>query len=223
MRVSPLSRLAPRSPRARLAAALPAAALLAVALPVLGACGSAGGVHLFGDAGALRPGVAISEREHPPHVATVTLGAPAYAAVLYVVPGIGAAIVYPDSTSPNRLPAGQSTVTLGFPKTSLNRDSVLAAARQRQRTGRPTRSRDTLPGLGTGALATPNPLNVPIGHLLLVASPEPITYAQLKRRVEGITIPAEDDEALSTVVKLVRATLPERATWAAASREIELR
>ena len=60
------------------------------------------------------------------------------------------------------------------------------------------------------------------GYLLLVSSPRPLTYGELHRHVEGLTIPAEDDEALNTVVKLVRATLPDGSKWAAYSKDVIL-
>jgi hypothetical protein len=45
-------------------------------------------------------------------------------------------------------------------------------------------------------------------------------YPLLKRRIEGVTIPIEDTEALSTVMKLVKSALPDGAQLAGYAREL---
>jgi len=57
--------------------------------------------------------------------------------------------------------------------------------------------------------------------LLLVASPSEISYPTLRRRINGITIPIDDDEALSTVMKLVKSTLPDGTNLAGYARELD--
>jgi len=56
---------------------------------------------------------------------------------------------------------------------------------------------------------------------LLVASPSQIPLTSLQRRVNGVTIPIDDDEALSTVMKLVKSTLPDGTNLAGYARELD--
>jgi hypothetical protein len=43
----------------------------------------------------------------------------------------------------------------------------------------------------------------------------------LQRRVNGITIPIDDDEALSTIMKIVKSTLPDGTQLAGYAKELE--
>lgn len=188
----------------------------------------------YGDVATLQPSFALRPNEKPLQHFTVSVAQPGSIALFYVVPGIGARIVYPaDSTTDNTVQPGTHELVGRFPR-AINRDSLFAA-RQRGRRPTPQRSpRDT-----TGR-AQPNPngdyrvsnadsagmigMNTfnDQGYLLLVTSPSRLSYGDLHRHIEGITIPAEDDGALNTVVKLARATLPEGSKWAAFAREVEL-
>jgi hypothetical protein len=72
-----------------------------------------------------------------------------------------------------------------------------------------------------GPLREPGPGASPIGYLLLVASPTEIPLAGLRHRVNGVTIPIDDDEALSTVMKLVKSTLPDGTNLAGYAKELD--
>src|SRR5262249_20105029 len=141
---------------------------------------------------------------------------PAYVAVLYVVPGRGAAIVYPtDSSTDNRVDIGAHVVPLHFAEMPLNRDSLFQAMRRQGMRGGggggqpqqpPQRMppRDTLRSIsdtsqrdsvrvtstssGFGPLREPSPGASPIGYLLLAASSDNIPFPMLRKRVEGVTI-----------------------------------
>jgi len=187
----------------------------------------------YGDVATLHPSFALVPNEKPLQHFTVSVAQPASIALFYVVPGIGARMVYPtDSTTDNTIQPGSHELTGRFPR-AINRDSLFAA---RRRGGRPTPQRSPR---DTAGRVQPNPgadyrLNADSagtigmntfndqGYLLLVTSPSKLSYSDLRRHIEGITIPAEDDGALNTVVKLVRATLPEGSKWAAFSREVDL-
>jgi hypothetical protein len=192
------------------------------------ACASGPATRRLGDYSALQPLFTTTPGEKSPTHITVNLSAPAYVAALYVVPGRGSTIVYPvDSVTSNRVSAGQNTITLQFSERPFNRDSMLAALRRPQDPNRRP-SRDTVVRDTTrrdsgrfGPVREPSPAASPIGYLLLVASPETLPFALLKRRVEGVTIPIDDDEALSTVMKLVKAALPDGAALAGYALEVE--
>ena len=83
-----------------------------------------------------------------------------------------------------------------------------------------TRTRGDSNRLG-GLRGEPGPGASPIGYLLLVASPTQMPLATLQRRINGITIPIDDDEALSTVMKLVKSALPDGTNVAGYARELD--
>jgi len=53
------------------------------------------------------------------------------------------------------------------------------------------------------------------GYLLVIATGDPLTYTSVARRIDGVTIPAEDEEALNTVAKLVVGTTARNRPWSA--------
>jgi hypothetical protein len=57
------------------------------------------------------------------------------------------------------------------------------------------------------------------GYLLVFASQQPLVYKTLTSRVAGISIPIDDDDALNTVIKLIRATTQINGPWAAFASE----
>lgn len=189
------------------------------------ACASAPATRRLGDYQALQPLFTTPPNEKSPSRITVNLAAPAYVAALYVVPGRGTAIVYPaDSATDNHVGTGQQTIPIRFGEAPFNRDSLLAVfRRQQQESGRRPSPRDTArrDSSRTGAVRDPSPAASPIGYLLLVASPNSIPFTTLKRRVEGVTIPIDDDEALSTVMKLVKGMLPDGSPLAGYALEVQ--
>jgi hypothetical protein len=207
------------------------------------ACASGPEIRKLGDYGSVQPLFTTPQNQKTPTEITVNLTHPAYVAALFVVPGRGAVIVYPsDSSMDTHVDAGQHTIPVRFRETAFNRDSMYAAMR-RQSSGRgnpnpnptpippvfrDTTRRDTTriaTDSGTtsrlGGLREPGPGASPIGYLLLVASPTQIPLHSLQRRVNGITIPIDDDEALSTVMKLVKSTLPDGTNLAGYARELD--
>jgi hypothetical protein len=53
------------------------------------------------------------------------------------------------------------------------------------------------------------------GYLLIYASQEPLPYNILSTRVNGFSVPIEDDDALNTVTKLIREVTHTTGPWAA--------
>ena len=201
---------------------LPLVVLGAAAAGAAGACASGPAIHRLGDYSTLQPLFTTPPNEKDPTRITVNLTSPAYVAALFVVPGRGTAIVYPtDSATNNRVAAGQNSIPVRFSQRPFNRDSMLAAIRRQQQGGGRVTAADTSRDTVRFGVRDPSPAASPIGYLLLVASPEPLSYIMLRRRVEGVSIPIDDAEALSTVMKLVKATLPDGATLAGYAQELD--
>jgi len=213
--------------------------ILIASLVAISACASGPEIRKLGDYGSVNPLFTTPANQKTPSEITVNLTQPAYVAALFVVPGRGAVIVYPtDSAANTHVDAGSHTIPVHFAETPFNRDSMLAAIRrgtqgstrrnpQPQPTVRPdTLFRDTSRSRGdSGRIRSlrgePGPGASPIGYLLLVASPNQIPLPMLERRINGITIPIDDDEALSTVMKLVKSALPDGTNLAGYARELD--
>jgi hypothetical protein len=196
---------------------MPAAALAAVA------CASAPQPRQLGNYSALTPRLAVVDSERPPRTLTVDLGAPASVVVVYVAPGRSTRIVYPaDSAIAPRLPAGTQRLTATWPRSrsavdSARRDSIARA--NQARTRRDSIARAAQPQR-VFALPDPEAGLAPIGYLLLFATPAPLQYAEVRRKVEGVTTPLDVDEALNAIAKQVRSTLDPSAQWAAYALEV---
>lgn len=209
------------------------APLLSVAaLATLAACASSP-PRQYGQYSALQPRFTVLGKGGTrPDSLAIALSQPAYVAVLYVVPGVGSTLIYPtDSTTNNQLGGGTQKVAVRFPHPppldSLRRR--MAERRRdadRRRSGREggrengqsATQRDTMPRfIPDTSLAAASG-----GYLLMVASPTPLSYASIRQHIDGISIPLDDDEALNTVVKMVRFTMPEGTAWAAVSQEIDV-
>jgi hypothetical protein len=212
--------------------------LLLATLVAISACASGPEIRKLGDYPTVQPLFTTPQNQKTPSEITVNLARPSYVATLFVVPGRGAVIVYPTDTSmETHLDAGSHTIPVRFSERPYNRDSAIALARRasqgRGRGGMPaprlpvdTLGRDSARVRGDSSrLASgfrdASPGSSPIGYLLLVASPSQIPLQNLQRRVNGITIPIDDDEALSTVMKLVKSTLPDGTTLAGYARELD--
>jgi hypothetical protein len=172
--------------------------------------------HVFGQYNDLAPKVAPTQGERIPQHLTVQIARPANVAVFLVAPGRASRLLFPpDSVQSGYVEAGSHLV-----ETSLARAAVADSSRlirrppeqtggNRQptnpRSGRGMTSRDTLPVFAFNQH----------GYLLIFASQEPLNYAALSSRVAGLSIPIEDDDALNTVTKLIRATTSRNGPWAA--------
>lgn len=194
-------------------------AISSIALIVaLAACASAAPIQL-GDTQALAPRIDPVAKEAVPLHVQVAIARPANVAVFFVLPGRGATLLYPiDSSSPTRLTAGAHILT-----TSL----AARAARDSARTPHPNTTGAPLPLPNAANRA--NPAEVmsadSLGHvgtdgyLLLYATDDSLDFNTLRNRVTGVTIPIENDAAVSTVTKLIKATTRGTGAWAAYSSE----
>lgn len=212
--------------------------ILVASAALITACASGPEIRKLGDYGSVNPLFTTPPNQKTPSEITVNLTQPAYVAALFVVPGRGAVIVYPaDSAMNTHVDAGSHTIPVRFTEMPFNRDSMLAAIRRgsqgtTRRNPQPMMRPDTVRRDSSrvrgdttrafGALrGEPGPGASPIGYLLLVASPTEIPLATLQHRINGITIPIDDDEALSTVMKLVKAALPDGTNLAGYARELD--
>jgi hypothetical protein len=203
------------------------------------ACASGPEIRKLGDYPSEQPLFTTPTNQKTPSEMTVNLARPAYVAALFVVPGRGAVIVYPtDTMTSTHLDAGAHTIPVRFSERPFNRDSMLAVYRRGGqgmggrgnpgggRVPRDTIMRDTTRMRGdtarvSGGFRDASPGASPIGYLLLVASPAQISLPNLQHHVNGITIPIDDDEALSTVMKLVKSALPDGTVLAGYAKELD--
>lgn len=202
------------------------------------ACSSGPEIRKLGDYTTAQPLFTTPQNQKTPSEITVNLARPSYVTALFVVPGRGAVIVFPTDTSMDtHVGAGPHTIPVQFRERAYNRDSALAANRRMAQGRYPNPSpappvfRDTVRHDSTradsagysrlGAIREASPGASPIGYLLLVASPTQIPLVTLRHRVNGITIPIDDDEALSTVMKLVKSALPDGTNLAGYARELD--
>jgi hypothetical protein len=186
------------------------------------ACASAPKPRELGQYPALSPRLTVVDSEVPPRNLTVDLAAPASIAVIYVAPGRSTRIVYPaDSATPPRLAAGSHRLTATWPRVRLaadsaRRDSILRANLPRTRRDSIARAA----GQRVRALPDPEAGLAPVGYLMVFATPEALDYAEVRRKVEGVTTPLDTDEALNAIAKQVTSTLAPTAQWAAYAREV---
>jgi hypothetical protein len=188
-------------------------------------CASAPQPRQLGEYPALTPRLAVVDSERPPVNLTVELSAPASVVVAYVAPGRSTRIVYPaDTLGAPRLTAGSQRITATWPqaRTSAERARADSIAR-----ANPDRARRDSIARASGArrptmMALPDPESglAPVGYLLLFATPSPLPYADVRRKVEGVTTPLDVDEALNAIAKQLRSTLPASAPWAGYALEV---
>ena len=197
-------------------------ALVPLVPMLIAACASGGGGGKLGDYTVHMPQLSTVQGEERPTHLNVSLSKPGYVAVLFVIPGRGASLIYPADTSANNyLTAGSQQITTAFSDRSKLIDTTFMPRR--------------VAGTGSDSLprrqaTTRNSAQIPrfdpsqfirAGYLLMITTEEPLNIAQVSRRIEGVSIPMEDTEALNAVAKLVVATTPRNKPWAGYYREVE--
>jgi hypothetical protein len=191
---------------------VPAALLMLAA-----ACASGGDVGQLGDYAAYTPTLTTVEGQTRPSTVNVSLANPAFAVVLFVIPGRGATLIYPaDTGASNYLTAGTHTLTTSFSDRSKLVDTSFLPRPQNDSTRR--RAQNTQPAARFDISALERE-----GYLLLVTSADSLRAGQIARRIDGVTIPIEDDAALNAVSKLVIGSNPRSASWAAFYRLVQVK
>jgi hypothetical protein len=197
----------------------------AAVVTAIAACGKPKPVQLGDDPG-LAPQLSVIDSEKPPRTFTVTLAEPGHVAVLAVFPGRGASLVHPRDTSATsvRLPAGTHQLRADTVRTPAHADSAIIRPYDRRMLDSARRADSSR--YDRGRQREMGPPRVMLGperaHLMLFVSRDPIDYAGLWRRMQGVTIPIGPTEALSTVAKMARASTT-TGRWAATALEVELR
>jgi hypothetical protein len=184
----------------------------------LTACASTGPLQ-FGDSQAIAPRIDPVAKEGVPLHVQVGLARPENVTVFFVVPGRGATLLYPTGPeSPTRLTAGAHILpTVLADRTSRGtgasvQPNTSGAALPMPNAGRRANAATVLSADSAGRLNSE-------GFLLLYATDDSLDYDALVNRVTGISIPIEDDAAVSTVTKLIKGTTSGLGKWAAYSTE----
>jgi hypothetical protein len=184
----------------------------------LTACAASAPIQL-GNYQAIAPRIDPVAKEAIPLHVQVALGRPENVAVFFVVPGRGATLLYPvDSASPTRLTAGAHILTTVLAQRTT-RDSLHIA--HPNTTGAPLQMPNTGPRNSAATVMSADSVGrvSTDGYLLLFATDDSLDYNTLQNRVTGISIPIENDAAVSTVTKLIKGTIRGNGAWAAYSTE----
>ena len=189
---------------------------LALVVAGLAACG-APKPHTFGAYPDFAPKVTPKSGERIPAHLTIDLAKSANVAVFFVIPGRASQLLFPaDSTQSGFVQAGSHEV-----ETSAAKQALTDSGRIVRRNEPPIGSNDPRaqqgrrnPGFDPGGNSM-----LTRGYLLVYASPDPLPYNTLNTRVNGVSIPIDDNDALNTVTKLIRETTQTRGTWAAYATE----
>lgn len=176
--------------------------VLLAGLGLLAGCASAPVSGLLGEGTDHEPTIVSVDSTRPPMAATVRLQQSSYVALVLVAPGHSATLLYPDSTTDNHLQAGSHRLRFSIPDLLLRVDTV------RREPGDPTvwgRTRSGMSAIPRDAIT----------YLLLLTSPQPLTYPAIFKVTAGVSIPIVEMEALNAVAKAVKSTLPEEPRrWA---------
>lgn len=200
--------------------------MLALSIATLAACASGGETGRLGDYAVHSPTFTTVKGEARPTHLDVNLTSSGYVAVLFVIPGRGASLIFPgDSTTDNRVAAGTHALTTAFSDRSKLIDTTFFrglpgqqrdTSRNRQR---PQSQGQRMPG---GRPFDPATLERE-GYLLMIVTGDSLAYTNVARRIDGVTIPAEDEEALNTVAKLVVGTTNRNRPWSAYYKLVDVK
>jgi hypothetical protein len=199
--------------------------LVLLSVVALTACASSGETGRLGDYSVHSPTLATIKGEARPTHLDVNLTTPGYVAVLFVIPGRGASLIYPgDSTTSNQLSAGTHGITTSFSDRSKLIDTTYFRGLPQR--GDTTRNRPR-PSSEDQARQRGRPFDASQlereGYLLMIVTADPLNYASVARRIDGVTIPAEDEEALNTVAKLVVGTTTRDKPWSAYYKLVDVK
>jgi hypothetical protein len=134
---------------------------------------------------------------------------PGYVVLLLVAPGHSATLLYPaDSLMSNKLTAGAHHVTFQIPDLLAQTDTLrYPAQRGRQQPDSALRNPGGVraPSRGSGPPPVPAATQT---YLLLVTSPQPLSYQRIIEKTAGVSIPSIETEALNAVAKAIKSTIP---------------
>lgn len=181
-------------------------------------CASTQTAGQLGEGSAPPPKITAVDTAFPPRSVMMDMPQPGYAALLLVAPGHSATLLYPrDSLASVPLSAAAHQLTFELPSFLVQDDSIRLRARaDTSRFGARARPR-------TGRAMAPLPPTT-LTYLLLITSPQALSYQRILEKTAGVTIPSVDMEALNAVAKAVKSTIPsEPRVWAGYYQLVELR
>lgn len=188
---------------------------------LLGACASSAPLT-FGSYNDLAPKVDATKGERRPQHLTVSLNRPANVAVFLVTPGRGSLLLFPaDSNQSGFIDGGSHPIETSLTRLALSDSSRLIRRPGDTQPPMPQRppmqgGRNGRGGFGRDSIGLAGAAR---GYLLVYASQDPLPYNILATRVNGISVPIEDQDALNTVAKLIRETTHTSGPWAAYATE----
>ena len=154
--------------------------------------------------GPVYPRITAVDSLHPPRSAWIEMDQPGYAVMLLVAPGHSATLLYPrDSLTSNTLTAGAHLITFQIPDLLVQTDSLRP---RRQQSDSSLRNPGGMRGASRGTRPPPVPAATPT-YLLLVTSPQPLSYQRIIEKTAGVSIPSIETEALNAVAKAIKATI----------------
>ena len=196
-------------------------AILTTTIVGIVACASSPTAGPLGEGSTVYPRISAVDSSLPPHFATVQLDQPEHLALLLIAPGHSATLLFPsDSVTPNRFNAGAHQIPFQIPDALVESDSSRMVS---LRGPRDTTIRLGRPRSGSGRLIPPLPPTTPT-YLLVVTSPQQLSYNRILEKTAGVSIPTLDNEALNAIGKAIKSTIPsEPRQWAGYFQLIELR
>lgn len=196
-------------------------AIVAATIVSVIACASSPTAGPLGEGAVVHPRISAVDSSLPPHYATVQLDQSEHVALLLVAPGHSATLLFPaDSVTPNRFDAGSHRIAFQIPEALVESDSsrLVSLRGPRDSTVRLGRPRS-----GSTRLIPPLPPTTPT-YLLVVTSPQQLSFNRIQEKTAGVSIPTLDDEALNAIGKAIKSTIPrEPRQWAGYFQLIELR
>jgi hypothetical protein len=179
------------------------------------ACAKASTVGSLDGGSANYPSIMAVDSAHPPQSVSVKIDQDAYVVVLLVAPGHSATLLYPpDSVTDNHVTAGSHNLSFKIPSPLVRNDSANARVNDRNRQRFDTVGRSRSRSRTVGSTLPPILANTPT-YLLVITSPQQLSYTRVLDKTAGVSIPVIETEALSAVGKAVKSTLTqEPREWA---------
>jgi len=153
------------------------------------------------------PSITAVDSAHPPKSVSVKLDRDAYVVVMLVAVGHSATLLYPrDSITDNRKSAGTHELAFAIPTTLVRIDSAKTdqnvRSQQRFDSANRARTRNRATGIALPPLLASTP-----AYLLVITSPQELSYTRVRDKTVGVSIPIQETEALNAIGKAVKSTI----------------
>ena len=161
------------------------------------------------------PSIMAVDSTYPPKSVSVKVDRDSWVVVLLVAPGHSATLLYPrDSVTDNHKTAGSHSLAFEIPAPLVRNDSANARLNERNRQRFDTVTRTRARSRTVGSSLPPILATTPT-YLLVITSPQQLSYARVLDKTAGVSIPLGETEALNAVGKAVKSTLArEPREWA---------